>query len=317
MVMSDEFDIQPITQTLANSSEVVIVVTQNPTYDMMASALAMYLTLKSNQKNVEIACPSAMVVEFSRLVGLDKVKSSVGNKNLVVSFDYLQDSIEKVNYHVEGKKFNLVIQPKKGTKPLDANNVSYSYSGLQADVIFAIGAKSYNDLGDIYSKNQLAFDNAYTISINQTLETHFTQTAITDSNASSHSEITVWLLEKLGYMPENDAASNLLSGIDHATNRFSAPNTPGTAFMAAGKLIQNGAVRQSTITRPKAPNVPMPRDLHPDMQKTLLRPMSVEDSKNTTPDEQFDQTINPAAPTQTTPPKDWLEPKIFSGSSKL
>ena len=104
-----------------------------------------------------IGSPSKMRVEHSRLVGIDKISEKIGNRNLIISFDYKEDSIEKVSYNVEGEKFNLVIQPRSGYPPLDKSSVDFSYEGIDADVIFVIGAQKLEDLGAIYDKERQAF----------------------------------------------------------------------------------------------------------------------------------------------------------------
>lgn len=304
--MSDNRDVLPIGEILKTSQEIIIAIPSEPSLDQVAAGLGLYLSLKNVGKSITIFCPSPMVVEYSRLVGLDKVKTSIGNKNLVVSFDYIQDSIEKVSYNVEGAKFNLVVQPKKGSKPLDAKSVSYSYSGLEADLIFTIGATSFESLGDMYTKNQAAFENAYTANITMTVDSHFAKTTITDKNAAALSQITGWFLEQIGFPASGDAASNLLAGIDHATNRFANPQTPAGAFVMAGNLMQNGAKRGLEMIRPIVPNIPT----------SLLRPMSVSQSEDIEPT--IDQLeLTPKTTAVQTPPKDWLEPKIFQGGAKL
>ena len=290
--MSDQIDLQIVAEVLKNSQEILVAIGKEPSLDQVAAGLGLFLCFKKLGKSVSITCPSLMVVEFSHLVGLDKITTTVGNKNLVVSFDYVQDSIEKVSYNVEGNKFNLVVQPKKGGKPLDSHNVSYSYAGMEADMVFIIGAESFDDLGEIYTKNQTAFTSAYTVSINKILQNHFAQTNIVDAASSSLSEIAAWFLEQMGNTASGDSASNLLAGIDQATNRFSAPDIKAGAFIAAGKLMQNGAQRDVQIARPQNPNLPLP----------LVRPMTVSQSQDLAPQ---------------TPPKEWLEPKIFQGSSKI
>jgi len=326
--MSDQTDLKPIQSILNQSNNIFIVITKNPDHDTVAAALSLYISLKKTKKSINIACPSEMVVEHSRLVGLDKIKNKVGNKNLVVSFDYIKDSIEKVSYNVEGEKFNLVVQPKQGSKPLDAKSVSYFYSGMNADLIFIFGARSYQDINHLYISNKKSFDDAHTISINKTIKTPFAQTTISDKNSGSLSEITFWLLEQIGYKPSSDIASNLLSGIDRATNKFSSPNTPASSFLTAGKLIQLGARRQITPQRPKVPNLPnlttptqqpLPAPASPPTSppiSPLLKPMTRQDSEKIKPQEDTlkkDQKDNSSSST----PKDWLEPKIYRGSTKI
>ena len=252
--MSDQFDTSPISAALQNSQEICIALGGHPTLDAVAASLSLYLSFIAVGKKVTVTCPSPMVVGFSRLVGLDKISPQLGSRNLVISFDYQKDSIEKVSYHVAGDKFNLVVLPKKGKPPLDPASVGYSFEGVAADLIFIVDAAQSGDLGKAFLEHEAEFAKAYTISINRTLENHFAKTTITDPAASSICEITAWLLEQLGYMPKGDVAGNLLAGMDDQTQRFSAPSTPASAFTIAGRLIQNGAVRQSEIIRPVTPN---------------------------------------------------------------
>jgi hypothetical protein len=323
--MSDQTDLKPIQLALDQATNIFIVITNHPNHDTVAAALSLFLALKENKKNVDIACPSEMVVEYSRLVGLDKIKNKAGNKNLVISFEYIKDSIEKVSYNVEGPKFNLVVQPKKGSKPLDPKSVSYFYSGMNADLIFIFGARSYQDINHLYIKNKKSFDSAHTISINKTLETPFAQTTISDKFSGSISEITFWLLEQIGLKPSADIASNLLSGIDRATNKFSSPNTPASSFLTAGKLIQLGAKRHITPQRPKIPNLP---NLNPSPQESpyppasstpspLLKPMTPQESEKIKPQEEDAPEENQPNNNSSSTPKDWLEPKIYRGSTKI
>jgi len=323
-MMSDQTDLKPIQSVLNQSNNIFIVITSDPDHDTVAAALSLYLSLKENKKNVDIVCLSEMVVEHSRLVGLDKIKNKAGNKNLVVSFEYIKDSIEKVSYNVEGEKFNLVVQPKKGSKPLDSKSVSYFYSGMNADLIFIFGARSYQDINHLYIKNKKSFDSAHTISINKTIQIPFAQTTISDKNSGSISEITFWLLEQIRHKPSPDIASNLLSGIDRATNKFSSPNTPASSFLTAGKLIQLGANRHITPQRPKVPNLPNlnlspkkpPSPISPP-PSLLSKPMTRQDSEKIKPKEEGGSEENQQDNTPSSTPQDWLEPKIYRGSTKI
>ena len=321
--MSDQIDLQPIQNALNQAKDIQIIITKDPDHDTVAASLSLFLSLKQNQNQVSIICSSPMVVEHSRLVGLDKIKSKAGNKNLVVSFEYIKDSIEKVSYNVEGNKFNLVVQPKNGSKPLDPKSVSYSYSGMSADLIFIFGANSFDDLDEIYQKNKKEFETAHTISINRLLQTPFAQTTISDKSSGSLSEITMWLLEQIGLSINPDIASNLLSGVDRATNRFSSPNTPASSFLMAGKLMQLGAIRHSMPERPKLPNLPdlktppiKPLMSPPSAISPLLTPMPPEESEKIKPKEdQVEEDQQDSSPEDT--PKDWFEPKIYRGSTKI
>jgi len=82
------------------------------------------------------------------------VRNEVDGRNLLISFNYVQDSIEKVSYNVEGNKFNLIIQPKIGFPSLDTKTINYTYFGINSDLIFVIGAQQLKDLGHFYDSER-------------------------------------------------------------------------------------------------------------------------------------------------------------------
>jgi len=151
---------QDLKKSFDQAKTILILVVDNPKLDHLASALGLYLALSKSDKKVSVACPTPMRVEFNRLVGVDKVRSNIGSRDLVVSFPYEKDSIEKVSYNVDDAKFNLVIQPKTGFPNLDSDKVSYSYSGAEADLVFIIGAPKLDSLGPFYHNEKKLFETA-------------------------------------------------------------------------------------------------------------------------------------------------------------
>ena len=131
---------------LKDAQSVVILLPKHPLLEYVASALALGLSLERSGKNVEIACPSDMLVEANRLVGVQRIKTKLTGKNLVMSFDYVKDAIEKVSYNVDNGKFNLVVVPKNGHSPLDHNSVSYSYTGMSGEIVILIGTRDIQDV---------------------------------------------------------------------------------------------------------------------------------------------------------------------------
>lgn len=323
---------------LSQATSVYVLLPQNPTVDMVAGGLALYLTLKENNIQVSIASPSPMRVEFSRLVGVDKISQKIGNRNLVISLKSPQGSIEKVSANEKGDTFELVIIPKAGKKAPQKDEITYTYAGAEAELLFIVGANALESLGDIYQTEKKLFTSAHTVSINKMLAKPIAQTTVTDPEASSISEIINQLIEQLGFSIKDDIASNILAGIDSATNRFSSPVTSPNAFSLAGKLMAAGGKRQPIIPTP-TPEKQFPqthaRTAFPQApQPNILQPMSPQVSAQTAPTSPGvldsapvtpQPTNQPPLPASTaaapdssdTPPQDWLEPKIFSGSTKV
>src|SRR3989344_9541311 len=102
--MNIKQDVVKLKPILDASKDITILFGENPTLDTVAASLGLYLSLTASSKNVTIASPKPMVVEFSNLVGANKVSSVLGNKNFVISLDYNEESIEKVSYHIDSGK---------------------------------------------------------------------------------------------------------------------------------------------------------------------------------------------------------------------
>src|SRR5260221_2222734 len=103
---------QKIREALGKSTSVGIIVGPEPTIDIMAAGLAIYLLLKQANKRVSIACPTEPIVELSSLVGIDKVQPGLGGDagDLVVSFPYNDGEIDKVSYTIEEGFLNIIVK---------------------------------------------------------------------------------------------------------------------------------------------------------------------------------------------------------------
>jgi nanoRNase/pAp phosphatase (c-di-AMP/oligoRNAs hydrolase) len=301
--MADFNQFSPIQEALASAQLVFIVLPQNPNYDNVAGGLALYLALKKTGKQVLIASSQPMTVEFSSLVGVDKIKTKPNGRNLIISFDYIEDSIEKVSYNIEGGKFNLVIQPKEGFPHLSPQTVQYSYGGGQADLVFTVGVRSFEDLGSLYKDNQQLFEEGKIINIDiNPGNTNFGKTNLVDEEAVSVSEKIVDLISHLKLPVDADIASNLFQGILKATGNFSSPKTTAGTFEAAAFCLRAGARRvpeRPFEPKKKKPGIP-------------LKPMSAEVSATKFPVEQPPEEVSEESPSP-----DWLEPKIFKGNTKI
>lgn len=309
---------------LDSSSDILILLKKDPTIDDVAAGLALYSSLLQTGKIVSLACPTPLTVEFSNLFSVDKVNTKIGNKNLVISLDYTEGSIEKVSYNVEGNKFNLIIQPKAGFPLFSPEKVNYSYSGVGANLVFVIGAGTLSDLDNFYTENQKFFDSLPLININRNDNaTNFGKVDILNKSASSNSELVFDLIKTLDYKIDPDALSNIITGIDHATNNLTINSTADT-FEAVALCLRMGGKRyltpkqieeiQSVVTQPQVipspvisvPSQPPVSPLQPSTQP-LKEQITVSSDKPEVKKEE----------TKPKTPPDWLQPKIYRGGQLL
>ena len=231
-------------QLVTDAKEILVLIRENPRLDHVASGLALFLSLKNAGKSVTIACATQMRVEFNRLVGVNKINPTIGNRNLVISFPSVKDSIEKVSYNVDEANFNLVIQPKPSFPALDSSKIQYSYSGSEADLVFVIGAQKLEDLGVLYQSERQLFDTAKIVNIDSIpTNTKFAPINLIWSEFSSTAEVVTQLIERLGMKLDQDIATNLLAGVNDATQNFQRFNVKAQTFEVAAKLMQAGGRR--------------------------------------------------------------------------
>lgn len=238
-------DINEIQSLLASSKEVFILTHENPNHDTLGASLALFLSLLQAGKKTTVACPTPATVEFNNLVGLDKLNQTLPGKNFIISLDYVDGSIEKVSYNIDGDKFNLVIEPKSGAPSFSSEKVHFSSAAASPDLILVLDCSNLGELGKFYQNEENLYSKTTIINIDyHPKNAYFGKINLVDPQASSTSEIVTYLISNLGLPMTSDVASNLLSGLTFATKNFSAENLGAGAFEAAALCLKAGGKRK-------------------------------------------------------------------------
>lgn len=204
---------------------IAILLPTNPSYDAVAAALALKLSLEQINPTVMVSCPDPMTVEFHRLVGADTVTGSFGSRNLVITFPGQTEIVDKVSYNVDDKgELNLVITPKEGAPSLDYKKLKFISGTPDCDLIILVSTAQ--------------IPTGYPVTVKQL--------------ALSGSQEVASFLQSLKLPISPDAASNLLAGLEKATVNFTQ-NTTEETFAAAASLMRYGARRHDVYT-PEAQN---------------------------------------------------------------
>lgn len=298
--MDYQTEILQVKELLAKAKDVLIVTHEMPAVDGMGSALALYLGLMSLGKRVIVACPDPVTVGLSSFVGVNKVISDLAvKKNFVISLDYVDGSIEKVSYNIEGDKFNLVVEPRAGFDTFSAEKVHYSYAGGTADLIFTIDTPNLSGFKKFYEGNKELFSGKPIINVDRhPTNAQYGAVNMVDMTASTVAEVVARLLSMLGVKLTVDIATNLLNAVYGGTNNFTAPNVSAGAFDVASVALKAGGKRfgitdETVVTQTTETVIPQPVALEPAHDHP-----------------------HPVAPVGQAP-SDWLKPKIFKSSNLL
>ncbi len=262
-----------------SSKSILILLPTNPVFDQVGAGLALYLAL-ADAKTVNIACSSDMVVEFNRLVGVNKIKKELGNKNLAISLvGYNPDNIEKVSYDLEENgEMKLNIITKADGVPPREDQVKLIFTGIAADLVVLIGGTDAISFPELSNKD-LAGKKVVHIGT-QEIRVEGRDIISFDRPASSVSELVGGLIKESGFPVDADIATNLVMGIEEGSKNFTANGVTADTFAMIAELMKLGGKRVSQVQA-------APRNFPSGM----------------------------VAPQGQEAPKSWLEPKIYKGTS--
>ncbi len=328
-----------IKDLLSQHNQIGVVLSRNPQVDHAAAGLALYLALRQMGKQIVVASPTPPTVEISNLVGIDKVKNTLGTDgaDLTVAFPYKDGEIEKVSYTLENGYLNIVV--KAGDKGLSFQDKDIQFKRAEGKVpplMFFVGVARLTDLGNMFNPD--AFKDTTIVNIDNRPDNQgFGEVVMVSPKFSSVSEQIAHLLSQVEAVDiDQDIAQNLLSGISHATNDFQDTKTSYLAFEMAGVLMRKGAIRQRTSQKedakdsnaaffpyqpqrtqpaqqPRPQQFPRPSFPKPFQQSQPQAPQS----QPTQPQQQRSAQDNNGQQPQRQAPSDWLTPKVYKGSTVL
>ena len=194
----------------SQSNSISLVLPTNPSFDIVASALSLKLSLEQQNKKVDITCPDEITVDFNRLVGVNTITKATPSKNLIISFPGQTNLVEKVSYSVENDELQLVIVPKTGSI-IDTTKIKIIPGGVSYDLSLVVGSADFGVEGE----------------------------------ASCLSQITAVIIKSQNLPINPDIATNLMQGLTRGTNGFTNPKVDKNTFEAAAWLMASGARHQS------------------------------------------------------------------------
>ena len=292
-------------QLLESAKSVLILLPTKPYFDQVAAGMSLYLSLREN-KDVTISCPSPLTVSFNRIVGINKVTTELGNKNLSITFkNYDANDIEKVSYDIENGEFKLSVVPKTGLQAPQKEQIDLNYSGVAADLVILIGGANDSHFPILES------DELQGVKI-----AHIGTRALASSKevmsfakpSSTTSELITAIIKENALPMDADVATNLVMGIEDGSGEFGSPDVTPETFETFAYLLRNGGQRPPKRVNPAnfpAGSIPT-QPLTAKIQKAqeVVQEMQGLDVNGT---QETEADINP--------PEDWLQqPKIIKGA---
>mgnify|MGYP006281363085 CR=1 FL=1 len=236
--------LKQLQKLIDQANSILVILDSEAEFDHKVSAASLFLSLKEKGKKVEFLSPKALTNHT--IIGFNQLKTDIGNRSLLISFDYDEQAVAKVSYHIDeqDQKFFLNITPKEGHEPLDQETVVFEKAGSDADLIFLIGVESLEELEQLYYGYEELYQQATTVVLNES-GSRYGGINLNSQDYSCVSEAVVSLIEGAGIGISSSAATNLFAGLNYSTDSFSDPDTTAYTFEAAAKLLRAGARRGS------------------------------------------------------------------------
>lgn len=285
-----------IKNLLDSAKSVIVILPPDPGKDLISAGISLHQTLKESGKTSQIGCGSEIHSD-SQVEGISEISDTIGSRNLIISFDYQEDDLEKVDYDVrDDGKFYLLIKPKSGSPVPDISGVKYSFSGADADLVITLGINSLEELGKIYAEEKNYLDQVDIISLNTSLRPTAFTSNLFHQNANSFAELTANFLERYDLNISVLSAKNLLQSIYDNSNGLSDPRLTANSFAAVAFLMRAGAqLPHQKIHTPRFSQPPFFDNPQPLAEDDIPLP------------EEEGQSI----------PSDWNKPKIFRVAKKI
>lgn len=290
---------------LGPAKSILIVLPVRFNFDQVAGALSLYISSVMSEKEASIYCPTPMTVGVNRLVGVQRIKTEIGNKNLALTFrNYDAGNIEKVSYDIVDGEFKLTVVPKVGFPAPKGENIESTYSGISADLVILVGGVNDEDF-PILSLPELS--NVKIAYIGNRQFNSSKQVLSFATIGSSVSEVVTNLIKNNNLPIDPDIATNLVMGIEAGSSNFTTNETSPDTFEIFAYLLRQGGVR-----RPKVAET-FPVGAIP----SASAPARSSDAK-AMEDEAIDKDGTMETVDASNPPADWLaEPKVYKGSSQV
>ncbi len=279
--MIDQNQVSRLAEFLSSSRSLFFLFANSQQLDLLLAILASYLFCKEvpiNNKaklkvqELAIFCPKkldTMLNNWPQIKSylkeqklLNICQQDLGRENLLISFPYQEEQVNKVSYHIadNDQRFYLTIKPKKGSKPLDYQEVDFKYIGSSADLLILVGVNDLADLKDLYVNYQDLYQDTPLITINTFLP-DFGTLNLDISGSSGYGEAVFYLLKSLGNLFNielkslnhiKQLATLLLNSISYKTKEFTSPQMTADSFLAIAELLKLEAQRFDFHSLPKA-----------------------------------------------------------------
>lgn len=234
-------------ELIKKSDSPLIIIPEKAEGAAIASALALFLTLRKLNKNPEIMCLEDIPDKFSYFPEVKSIVNKISAERFYKIFINVgEDNINELTYEKVDKTLTIFLSTKANNITTDSVRVeplAYAH-----DLIIIVSVLSVERIKNFYFENKEFFSKTPIISIGSPFPGQLKSANLTEVVSRFVSERVAGLTEELlASQWDPKIATLLLSGIINETNNFQSPKIDYKIFSLAADLMTNGADREEII----------------------------------------------------------------------
>jgi len=237
-------------KNLINKSDnILIVFKKNYTIDAVASALALYLTLKKSNKNTSIASYNFTPHEEIKFFpNIKEISDNIKNlRKFIINLNLKNSGVEEFSYDVNDEKLKIFITPKGGF--FEEKDLTTGSSDFIFDLIITADTSDLESLGGIYENNRELFYSVPIINFcHSPKNENFGQINLVDIKALSTTQVIYnFIKNNFNKNLDEKIATLILAGLMSKTRAFKTSNVTPDVLQIVSELISIGADREETV----------------------------------------------------------------------
>lgn len=242
---------QQIFEAVEKSKYILITFRKDYNGDNLGGAIALFLFLKKIGKKADIACDGFSIPDgYTFLPEIKYIKSEIDNlRKFIISLDISRTKVDEISYDVKENELDFIVSPKNGF--FEESDISSKSSGFKHDLIFVIGTRDLEELGNIYDQDTEFFYKTPIINLDYLASNeNFGQINLISLTAASVCDILFNLFAEYNKeIIDEDISTALLTGIISATKNFKSNKVTPSTLSIASRLITMGAKRSEIVQR--------------------------------------------------------------------
>lgn len=285
---------QQIADKLAQSNNILVTVSTNPTVDQLAACLGLTLALNKMGKHAAAVFSGEVPSTLEFLQPENTIEKTTDSlRDFIISLD--KAKADKLRYKVEDKVVKIFITPYRTS--ISDKDLEFSQGDFNVDIVIALGVHAQTDIDQAITTNGRILHDAVisTLNVKPGGEQLGTLNWL-EPASSSLSEMVVQLLDAMKQkVMDGQMATAFLTGIVAETERFGNVKTSAQTMTISAELMSAGANPQLVATK-----LEVPKEEPAPVKKPVETPPAQPTPELAAPDEP--RPIGPLAEASATPP---------------